>query len=88
MAQPEWKTSAGNLGTYPAEELLSMQMKAIPVFPANQVFYKLLSGELPPGISIDLNGLLTGIPNNVSTETTTVFTLRATDNMNNYESSS
>jgi len=83
MAQPEWKTSAGNLGTYPAGELLSIQMQAVPLFPSNQVFYKLLSGILPPGTVLDQNGLLTGTPNNVSTETVTMFTVRATDNMNN-----
>ena len=82
MAQPEWNTSAGNLGTYPSGEMLSIQLRASPILPANQVFYTLLSGSLPPGISINRFGILTGVPENVSVEILTIFTIRATDNTN------
>jgi len=83
MLQPEWKTSAGDLGTYPSNELLNIQLSAVPQFPANQVFYKVLAGSLPPGLSITLLGNVTGTPTNVSFDSTNTFTIRATDNENN-----
>jgi len=85
MLQPEWKTSAGDLGTYPSDELLSIQLTADPQFPSNQVFYKLLAGTLPSGLSITLRGSITGIPKNVPTDLLSTFTIRATDNENNIQ---
>jgi hypothetical protein len=83
MLQPEWKTSAGDLGTYPSNELLNIQLRAEPQFPANQVFYKVLAGLLPSGLSMDPLGQVTGIPANVSFDSVNTFTIRATDNENN-----
>ena len=83
MLQPIWKTNAGNLGTYPAMESASIQLTADPQFPANQVFYKLLAGTLPAGLVITPQGNITGTPQNVSSETNSIFTIRATDNINN-----
>ena len=83
MLQPEWKTSAGDLGTYPSNELLNIQLRAEPQFPANQVFYKVLAGLLPSGLSMDPLGQVTGTPANVSFDSVNTFTIRATDNENN-----
>lgn len=82
MSQPEWNTIAGNLGTYPSTEELSIQLIAYPQFPANQIFYKLLSGTLPAGLVITPQGNIMGTPNNVSSEGSSTFTIRATDNTN------
>jgi hypothetical protein len=73
MAQPEWTTSAGNLGTYPAGEMLSIPLQALAILPSDQIFYKLLAGSLPPGLSINQFGLLIGIPDNVSSEAITTY---------------
>jgi hypothetical protein len=83
MLQPEWKTSAGDLGTYPSNELLNIQLYANPLFPSNQVFYKVLAGSLPSGLSMTLQGTITGIPINASTDSIANFTIRATDNETN-----
>lgn len=83
MLQPEWKTGAGDLGTYPSTESLSIQLTADPQFPANQVFYKVLAGSLPAGLSITPRGAIIGKPNNVSIDLVSTFTIRATDNQNN-----
>lgn len=83
MLQPEWKTSAGSLGTYPSNELLHIQLTANPQFPSNQVFYKVLAGTLPPGLNMTQQGSITGTPINVSSDSVSTFTVRATDNENN-----
>lgn len=83
MLQPEWKTSAGDLGTYPSTESLSIQLTADPQFPSNQVFYKVLAGALPAGLNLTMQGIITGTPNNVPTDSISAFTIRATDNENN-----
>jgi len=83
MLQPEWKTSPGDLGTYPSTESLSIQLAAAPQFPANQVFFKVLAGSLPSGLSLTSGGTIIGKPNNVSIDSVSTFTIRATDNENN-----
>lgn len=83
MAQPIWNTPAGTIGTYPATIALSTQLSASPVSPATSVTYILLSGVLPPGITINSSGLISGTPTLVTTDTTSTFTIRATDNLSN-----
>jgi hypothetical protein len=83
MAQPVWNTDAGSLGTYPSGLLLVSQISASPVMPASSIQYTLLSGSLPSGISLTEDGLLTGIPVLVVADSVSVFTVRATDNLNN-----
>ena len=83
MAQPVWNTAAGSLGTYPASIALSTQLSASAVAPATTVTYILLSGTLPPGISINSSGSISGTPNLVTVDTTSTFTIRATDNLSN-----
>ena len=83
MAQPIWNTPAGTIGTYPATIALSTQLSASPVLPATSVTYILLSGVLPPGITISSSGLISGTPTLVTTDTTSTFTIRARDNLSN-----
>ena len=83
MAQPIWNTPAGSIGTYPATILMSTQLSASPVSPATAISYILLSGTLPPGTSITTSGLISGTPTLVTVDTTTTFTIRATDNLSN-----
>lgn len=81
MAQPIWDTTAGLLGTYPASINASLSVLALPVLPAISVSYTLLSGSLPNGMTLLPNGLVTGTPALVPSETEFVFSVRATDNL-------
>ena len=83
MAQPIWNTAAGSLGTYPSGLLLVNPLSATPVLPATSIQYTLLSGSLPSGISLSEDGLITGTPVLVVADSTSTFTVRATDNLNN-----
>ena len=83
MAQPIWNTTAGSIGTFPASVALATQLSASAVSPATSITYALLSGTLPPGISISTSGLISGTPNLVTSDTTSTFTIRATDNLSN-----
>lgn len=83
MAQPVWNTPSGTLGTFPSGIVAGFQLSADPVLPAVTVTYALLSGSLPPGFSIDENGLIYGTPNLVTKETVSTFGVRVTDNYGN-----
>ena len=83
MAQPIWNTSAGSIGTYPATIPMSFQLSASVVSPATSLTYALLSGTLPSGLSISTTGLISGTPSLVTTDTTSTFTVRVTDNLSN-----
>lgn len=83
MAQPIWSTPVGLLGTYPSFVYLEIQVIAAPVMPATSVTYTLLSGSLPAGLSISTDGWIYGSPSLVTVSTSTSFTIRATDDLNN-----
>lgn len=83
MAQPIWNTATGSLGVYPSTIPLAVQLSASAVLPASSVHYNLLSGSLPTGVSLTLDGLIYGTPTLVTAITQSTFTVRATDNLNN-----
>ncbi len=83
MAQPVWTTPAGLLGSYPSGMNVEVLLQATAVLPATSVQYKLLSGSLPTGLVISLDGIISGTPTLVTTDVTSTFTIRATDNLNN-----
>lgn len=83
MTQPVWNTSAGTLGTFPAGITAQVELSASPTFPAVDVSFKRISGELPPGITLSSTGLLFGIPQSVSVDETFTFGIRATDDLGN-----
>lgn len=83
MAQPIWNTPAGSIGTYAALIYAEVAVLAVPVLPATSITYKLLSGTLPNGLTINSNGLISGTPALVTIETTSTFAIRATDNLGN-----
>lgn len=80
---PIWNTPAGSLGTIPSTILYSRQLSASPVIPATAITYSIISGSLPPGLTVSTNGLISGTPNLVSETTTSTFVVRATDNLQN-----
>jgi len=83
MAQPIWNTPAGSLGTFPSLLPATFQLSASAQSPASSISYALLCGVLPPGLSLDQDGLITGTPALVTLATTSTFTVRVTDNLNN-----
>jgi len=83
MTQPIWITPAGSLGSFPATQLVSVQLLAQAVLPAGTISFKLLSGSLPEGLSLSSDGKIYGTPKLVVTDVTSNFTVRVTDNLQN-----
>jgi len=90
MSQPIWITPAQNLGTFPSGRSLNLQFVAqITATNAVSLEYTLLNGQLPDAatgsqITLSNTGLLTGIPKNISEQTSYTFTIRVTDNLGNF----
>lgn len=83
MAQPNWSTNAGSLGSFPAQVATTVTVVAQPVIPATSVTYTLISGTLPPGLTLSTLGVISGTPSLVTSDTTSTFVIRATDNLSN-----
>jgi hypothetical protein len=88
MAQPVWVTDTGSLGTIPEGIFYQVPLVAYdPADPVNEVYYVLLAGQLPPGIQCNASGVISGapqaianiqgVPSPVSSDTTSVFAIRA-----------
>ena len=85
MAQPQWQTAAGHLGTLPEGVFYQVQLVATdPAHPADPtaVTYRVIAGALPLGIECTSTGSLQGVPyvingiNNVNSR----FAIRASTN--------
>ena len=85
MAQPQWQTAAGHLGTLPEGVFYQVQLVATdPDHPADPtaVTYRVIAGALPLGIECTTTGSLQGVPyvingiNNVNSR----FAIRASTN--------
>ena len=85
MAQPQWQTAAGHLGTLPEGVFYQVQLVATdPDHPADTtaVTYRVIAGALPLGIECTTTGSLQGVPyvingiNNVNSR----FAIRASTN--------
>ena len=94
MAQPQWITPAGNLGT--VAEGLFFTTPVIAVDPDGGIVkYRLIAGTLPEGIQVKTNGVVEGVPQafstvrgvptEVSENVTSRFALRAYTEMLNGE---
>jgi hypothetical protein len=85
MAQPQWITPAGSLGTIPEGVFYSTPVQA--VANGEDVYFTLIAGQLPDGVQVTANGTVEGVPKNVvrvqgvptevSEDVTTRFALRA-----------
>ena len=81
---PQWVTPAGTLGTIPEGVFYSIPLIAISDSP---VFFRLIAGNLPPGIQINETGVLAGsptvpstlqgVPSDVVNDTVSQFAIRA-----------
>lgn len=63
MAQPQWITAAGSLGTIPEGVFYSVPIEA--VADSETVYYQVIAGQLPAGIQVTANGVIEGIPKSV-----------------------
>ena len=81
----EWITPQGNLGTIP--ESVSYRISLNANHPTEPVYYDLLCGSLPAGLSLNDGGLISGIPAAVSESTTGRFAVRAYTLVDNADSS-
>jgi hypothetical protein len=87
MAQPQWVTPAGSLGTIPEGVFYSTPLVAIEPELGDTVYYQLIAGTLPAGIQIQQTGVMTGVPKasvnvqgvptQVSRDITSKFAVRA-----------
>jgi len=86
MAQPIWNTPTGSIGSFPSGNSLKpvvFQLSASAVLPAVSISYQIISGGLPSGVTMNVNGLISGVPAAVVAATTYTFVVRATDNYQN-----
>lgn len=87
MAQPQWVTPAGSLGTIPEGVFYSTPLLAVEPELGDTVYYQLIAGDLPAGIQIQQTGIMTGVPKavinlqgvpaQVSRDVTSKFAVRA-----------
>lgn len=85
MPQPTWITPAGSLGTIPEGIFYKVPVQA--VAEGEDVYFRLIAGELPDGIQVTTDGSLEGTPKSkinvqgtpveVSSDVTSKFAIRA-----------
>ena len=63
MSQPQWITPAGSLGTIAEGVFYQLSVQA--ESPGNQVFFRLIAGQLPEGIQVTDSGIIEGTPETV-----------------------
>ena len=80
-SHPVWTTPSGAIGTYPSEVAMSFQFVASVTAPGTSITYAKLSGSLPPGLTINSTGLLSGTPAISTKDTAYQFVVRVTDNL-------
>ena len=76
-----WLTPAGNLGTIPESVYYQTQLDAYNAAGGN-LTYSLIAGSLPSGLILTSTGMISGIPNSVTAETKSSFTIRITNSSN------
>jgi len=84
MSTPIWTTPAGLLGVCPVGINRLIFVVAQPVSPAVALSYKLISGSVPAGMTFNTVGSISGVPAVQSSNTTSTFVVRVTDNLNNF----
>jgi len=79
---PAWTTSAGSLGSISEGETINLTVAATEP-DGGAITYAITSGSLPSGASLNTStGAITGTAPSVSADTTSSFTITATDNEN------
>ena len=85
MAQPQWTSDPGSLGVIPEGIFYSVPLRA--EADGQDVFFRLIAGQLPAGIQVTTNGIIEGVPRGtitvqgvpteVSQDITSKFAIRA-----------
>ena len=78
MSTPKWITPAGSVGVYPADNAMEFQLAAA-TLDSLTITYTLISGHLPTGLSLRVDGLILGTPPIVADAITHTFVVRATE---------
>lgn len=78
---PIWTTNAGSLGSKSGGSSVSIQL-AVTDEESNPITYTVVSGSLPPGLSLSTSGLISGTATNPTADTTYNFTIAASDGAN------
>ena len=73
---PIWITPTGFLST--ATEKVAVSHLSV-LATGTSVTYQLISGKLPPGLTLNSNGTISGTPDGVLNTTRSTFVVRATD---------
>jgi hypothetical protein len=82
-ASPTWTTAAGSISTIgDVARLVYTPLSVSATDPERSVTYSLVSGSVPTGLTFNANGSITGSPSAVVSNTTSTFTIRATDGVN------
>jgi hypothetical protein len=82
MTSPVWVTPAGSIGVFPA--LVPMSARVVANSPLSLgLTYKVISGELPSGITFRADGLISGTMPVVKSDISFTFVVRVTDILNN-----
>jgi Flp pilus assembly pilin Flp len=71
---PQWLTPAGELGPFMVDDSISVQLEA--EVDSGSPDFSLVSGDLPDGVTLDPNGLISGSPTQAGSY---AFTARVTD---------
>jgi hypothetical protein len=84
---PTWNTAAGSIATIfdsVRSSFAGVSVNASDPDSGATISYSIISGSLPSGLSFNTaTGAITGTPNAVGSDTTSSFTVRATDNAGN-----
>ena len=64
MSQPVWKTPAGSLGTIAEGDFYQIAVEAEAA--GRDVFFRVIAGQLPEGVQLNTNGVVSGIPKAVA----------------------
>lgn len=80
MATVLWITPAGSLGIIPESVYYELALDSYSTT-GGSLTYKIITGNLPSGLILSTDGVLSGIPDAVTKITTTTFTIRATNSV-------
>lgn len=74
---------AANLGTVAENSVVNVSCRAYSCYQGVSITYSLLSGTLPPGLSLTSDGRIAGTIPNLEAGAVYTFTIRASDGVNN-----
>lgn len=82
---PVWTTATGTIGTVYDLSRTGVSLAVVATDPdaGATISYSVVTGSVPTGLTFNSDGTITGNASSVGTDTTSTFTVRATDNAGN-----